>query len=284
MIDQNKVAWILKNADKLTTALPISSIPGFNLLSTQEAKGKMTTGNEAQRMKYLGVEILRKDATKTSTPETGLFRGLRERSDGEGSAVKTIKMILIGNKDRENDLKALNLAVFNVLSIRMLYGDTKELIVFKNNEADQGKAIELLEAALEEFKGENRMVSNDPEIVDIATFEDVPKEFFVAQENKASTVIAGSNSGLGGVYNTNNFQNDDWKKKEDERKKEKDRQEQMRWTPTIIKRIDELPTLKLLNVMKKKVIALATDEPISPLVDPDPDDTFVDEKKTSTAK
>lgn len=244
----------------------------------------MTTGNKAQRMKYLGVEILRKDATKTSTPEIGLFRGLRERSDGEGAAVKTIKMILIGTKDRENDLKALNLAIFNVLSIKMLYGDTKELIVLKNNEADQKKAIELLEAALDEFKGEGRMVSNDPEIIDVATFEDVPKEFFVAQENKAATVVAGSNSGLGGVYNTNNFQTDDWKKKEDERKKEKDRQEQMRWTPTIIKRIDDLPTLKLLNTMKKKVIALATDEPINPLVDPDPDDTFVDGKKTSIAK
>ena len=122
----------------------------------------MTTGNKTQRLKYLGVEMLKTDANKSSKPEVGLFRGLRERSDGQGVDAKVIKMILLGQKDKENDLKALNLDLFNVLSLKMLYGDTKELIVFKANNADQDKAMELLESALKEFQKEKRMVDNDP--------------------------------------------------------------------------------------------------------------------------
>ena len=242
----------------------------------------MTTGNQAQRMKYLGVEMLKKDATKSSKPEVGLFRGLKHRSDGKGAAAKTIKLILIGTKDKENDLKALNLAIFNVLSLKMLYGDTKELIVFKANEADQSKAMELLEVALEEFQKGKRMVDNDPEIVDVTTFEDVPKEFFAPQENTNGVAGVTNNYGYNGMYNTQSYQgNDGWKKKEEERKAEKARQEKMRWTPTIIKRADDLPTLKVLNAMKKKVTALTAGESTEPLVDPDPDDTFVGEKKST---
>ena len=61
--------------------------------------------NQAQRLKYLGVELLKKGAIKSSKPETGLFRGLRERSDGAGDAKKVIRLILVGDKDKENDLK-----------------------------------------------------------------------------------------------------------------------------------------------------------------------------------
>jgi len=236
-----------------------------------------------QRLKYLGVELLRNDATKSSTPEVGLFRGLRDRSDDK----KLIKLILIGTKDKENDLKALNLAVFNVLSLKMMYQDTKELIVFKSSAADQEKAHELLAAALVEFQTEKRMVDNDPEIVDIKTFVDVPEEFFSPQEKKTGV---GNNYGYGGAYGAggnygaaNNYQNDDWKKKQEEREKQKEKEEKMRWTPTLIKRKGELPALKVLNTIKKKVMSITTGEYDVPLVDPDPNDTMgADGKKVNT--
>ena len=243
----------------------------------------MTTGNRAQKLKYLGVEMLKKDAGKSSKPETGLFRGIRERSDGAGEATQVIKMLLIGTKDKENDIKALNLAVFNVLSVKMLYGDTKELIVYKSNKEDQEQAIELLETAMKEFQGDKRMVDNDPEIIDITTFEDVPQEFFSPQEKKTGTA-ANSNYGYGGVYGgACGYQDTDWKKKQEEREKEKERQEKLRWTPTLIKRKGALPSLKILNAVKKKIAAIAAGEYEVDLVDPDPKDTVDDDEKKSTA-
>jgi len=240
--------------------------------------------NRTQRLKYLGIELLKKDATKSSKPEVGLFRGIRERSDGEGTTAKHIKLILIGSKDKENDILGLNTAVYNVLSLKMLYGDTKELVVFKNNNADQEQAMDLLETALEEFQKEDRMVDNDPEIIDISTFEDVPTEFFSPQ-TKTSSVGAGNNYGYtGGVYGGACGYNDtEWQKKEAARKKEKERQEKLRRTPTMIKRKGELPALKVLNAMKKKVAAIAAGEYEFELPDPDPDDTFEDGKKSSGA-
>lgn len=263
---------------------PAYFIPGLGPIPIKEENKQMTTGNSTNRMKYLGVEMLRKDAIKSSKPEVGLFRGLRERSDGKGVDAKNIKLILLGTKGKENDLMALNLAVFNVLSIKMMYSDTKELIVFKNNDVDQGKAIELLEVALEEFQKEKRMVDNDPEIVDIKTFENVPKEFFAPQKNAdvgnnyGYGVGGGMYGGGGGTYQGNN--NSDWKKKQEEREAEKERQEKLRQTPSTIKRTSELPSLKVLNAIKKKVAAIASGEYDNALVDPDPTDT-VEEKKTA---
>jgi len=243
-------------------------------------------GNRTQKLKYLGVEMLKKDATKNSTPEVGLFRGIRERSAGEGTAAQTLKMILIGAKDKENDVRALNLEIFNVLSLKMLYGDTKELVVFKASDADQKEAMDLLEAALKGFQEEKRMVDNDPEIVDIATFEDVPQEFFSPQETKkANTGTQSNNYGYGvGGMGACGYQDTDWKAKQAEREEKKKKEDEMRWTPTLIKRKGALPALKTMNALKKKIAAIAAGEYDVPLVDPDPEDT-VDEdgKKTATA-
>ena len=242
----------------------------------------MTTGNKTQRLKYLGVEMLKSDANKSSKPEVWLFRGLRERSDGEGAAAKVIKMILLGTKDKENDLKALNLDLFNVLSLKMLYGDTKELIVFKSSKEDQDKAMELLSEALKEFQTEQRMVDNDPEIVDIKTFDDVPQEFFSATKTVVGTGGVGKGAGQSyGYAGFCGYQDDSWKEKEAKRKAEKERQDKMRTTHTKIKRKGGLPALKILNAMKKKVAAIASAEYEVELVDPDPEDT-VEEKKSST--
>jgi hypothetical protein len=295
MINNDQVKWILahdrlvRQAMDLTidqTISPTFSIPRFNLMAQQEVMGKMTTGtgNRTQKLKYLGVEMLKKDATKASTPESGLFRGIRERSDGAEDAKQVIKMILIGAKDKENDIKALNLAIFNVLSIKMLYGDTKELVVFKSNEADQTEAMSMLEAAMAEFVAEKRMVDNDPEIIDIKTFEDVPQEFFSPQDKTAGAT--GNNYGYGNHgAGACGHQNDDWKVKQEEREKEKERQEKLRWTPTLIKRKGTLPALKVLNAIKKKVAAIASGEYDAQLKDPDPTDTVdADGKKTQTAK
>ena len=214
----------------------------------------------------------------SSVPETGLFRGFRERSDNSGEAAKVIKLILLGVKDKENDLKALNMAVFNVLSIKLMYGDTKELCVFKQSEADQTAAVEILEEAFAEFQKDKRMVSNDPEIIDVSTMDDVPDEFFSPKKKETKTNTGTThNYGYGCGY-----QNNDWKKKQEEREKQKAKEEKMRWTPFLIKRKGDLPQLKTLNALKKKVVALAAGEYEEAHGDPDPKDTFEEKKTTGT--
>jgi hypothetical protein len=234
----------------------------------------MTSMTTAPRMKYLGVELLRKDATKSSVPDVGLFRGLRERSHEDKEKNKrVISLILIGTKDKPNDLKALNLAVFNVLSMQMMYEDTKELIIFKCSVEDQDKAKEMLSVALEEFQKEDRMVDNDPEIIDISTFDDVPEEFFAPKKETKTTGTGAATGayGYGGNYNTGNS---DWQEKQKEREEQKKKEDKMRWTPTLFKRKGGLPALKILNLIKKKVRAVAAGEYECVLPDPDPNDTM----------
>ncbi|RKX64369.1 MAG: hypothetical protein DRP42_06495 [Tenericutes bacterium] len=169
------------------------------------------------------------------------------------------------------------------MTLKMLYGDTKELIVFKANEADQKKAMELLELSLEEFQKEKRMIDNDPEIVDVKTFDDVPKEFFSEEEKKTGTGSTGDYS-YGNVYGAGcGHTNSTWAEKEAERKKQKDLEDKLRQIPTLIKRgaKDGLPSVKVMNAMKKKVTAITSGDYECDLVDPDPEDTFV-EKKSST--
>lgn len=221
--------------------------------------------NKSERLKYLGVELLRDGATQSSPVESGLFRGIRERASTSDNKT-TLSMILLGKKDRPNDVTLYNMATFNVLSLKMMYGDTKELIVFKKSKEDQEKALELLSAAAQEFQAEKRMVDNDPEIVNVETFLDVPDEFFAGQASASKSAVGPTNTasnyprtsyGQGYNYNQGHNQNSDWQKKEEERKKEKERQEKLRWTPTLIKRKGDLPSIKAMNAIKKKIEMIA---------------------------
>lgn len=240
----------------------------------------MTTRTGSETLKYLGVEMLNKDADKSSIPEVGLFRGLKERSSGEGAKAKSIRLILLGTKDKINDIEALNLDTFNVLSIKTMYGETKELIVFKNNTTDQKLAKDLLTQALKEFREEKRMVDNDPEIIDISTFEDIPSEFFSPNNQQKKTNDGNdmwNRSHQNTRYKSPNVT--DWEKKEAARKALKVKEDKMRQTPTQIRRVGDLPTLKILNLIKKKMNNIDDDEYVIELIDPDPSDTF-DEKKS----
>ena len=237
-----------------------------------------------QKLKYIGVEMIKKDATKSTTPEVGLFRGFRVRSEDKTENPRTITLILLGVKDKENDIVALNTEIYNVLSIKMMYGDTKELIVLKHSNADQDAAKDILEEVVAEFKEQKRMVDNDPEIIDVGTFDDVPEEFFSPKkETKAAgSATTSNNYGYGGVYSHNT--NSDWQKKQAEREAKKKEEEKMRWTPFLFKRKGELPGLKAMNAIKKKISQIGTEEWVETFKDPDPKDSFIDGKKTADAK
>ena len=61
-------------------------------------------------------------------------------------------------------------------------------------------------------------------------------------------------------HRSNWTNNSDWEKKAAERKKREEEEDKMRWTPTLINRKGDCPALKELNILKKKLAAIATRE------------------------
>jgi TfoX/Sxy family transcriptional regulator of competence genes len=228
------------------------------------------------KLKYVGIELMRKDAKSTDTPETGLFRGVRTRSE-EG---KTLSLILTGLKDKPNDIRALNTEVFNVMTLMFVYGDNKEMVVFRNDETDQKQAQELLTGIVEQLKSDELMLKNDPEIVDLEKFEDVPGEFFAPK--KKGTTGTTSTYRAPGTSATAGSQTE-WQKTQAAKKKEEEQQEVQRWTPFMLSRgKKDKPLLKDLNIIKKKVQSLAAGDYERELPDPAPVEKEK-EKKTQVA-
>ena len=237
------------------------------------------------KIKYATVEALKKNATRASTPESGLFKGIKIRSEKKEQEAKVVQFLLLGGSNNVSDLSALNLDdTYNVMSIKMQCGDTKELMVFKANDVDQEKAIETLKSIVRELAADKRMVANDPEIIDVETYADLPAEF--ANKNVAKADIVGANNtnkvyddkyykdggglgglgGLGGVGGCH-YDSDDWQKKQEAKAAEKERQDKMRETPALIQRSGEKPQLKQLNIMKKKVAMILAGEYTTKLPD-----------------
>lgn len=214
--------------------------------------------SDARSVKYVHLEIIEKGATRASDPEAGLFRGMKTRSETKADAEKpeVSQFIMIGEQGKPNDLKTYNLDAYNIMTLQTKYNDTKELIIFKASGEDQGKALEMLGGLMEDLRKEKRMIDNDPEIVDSAKYKEVPVDLMSGKPLPGATK----------TFTPENFHsqsrcgfqhNDDWQKKADERKRLEELESKMRWTPTMIKRKGECPGLKDLNLLRKKVAAIA---------------------------
>lgn len=249
------------------------SLLNKHINATKKTLGKDGGGtmSDKSKIKYAYVEALKKDATRASTPESGLFMSLKIRSEKKGQQAKIVKFLVLSNGvDKKDNLSALNLDdAYNVMSIKMQYGDTKELMVFKANDVDQEKAVETLKTIVRELTAESRMVINDPEIIDIETYTELPAELGDKGKAKTGTVPG---TGAGGAADSSKYyrtgigglgcgyESDDWKKKQEIKAAEKKQQDEMRETPTMIQRDGEKPQLKQLNLMKKKVAMILAGE------------------------
>lgn len=226
--------------------------------------------SDSVRVKFAHVEILRTGAGRQAEPLEGLFLGLKTRTDVVKNKNVASKFIMLGNKEKKNDLRTLNLDSYNILSLTMKYAGTKELIVFKADDIDQTKAIETLAGLVEELRKDKRMARSDPELVDIETYNEVPGD--LAKSTGAKTTLVGDNydyTGANTGFGRCGYNNENWKVKQEARKKEEERQDKLRWTPTTIKREGEKPALKMLNLMKKKISQIASGDYEYELPDPE---------------
>ena len=194
------------------------------------------------------------------------------RSNGDQDEPKLISFLLIEKATETDSIQGFNLDVFNILSISSRYDDTKELIVYKASETDQKVAAKTLEGFFDRLVEDDRMVKNDPEMIDVKSYTNIPGEI---KKQGSIYQIKNAYDSLG--YNTNNTS--DWQKKRDEKEKEEKRQEALRKVPTVFKRRGETPGIKSLNLMKKKILAISAGEYESNILPAEEEDDELEQEK-----
>ena len=125
----------------------------------------------------------------------GLFKGIVEK-DGD-------KFILLhGLKDSTN---VLNLKYYNIMMVEELEDDYKNMMYLNAEESDQKMAMEAVEKIYASLLAGGRGLANDPRILDISKFSDVPKEYVEGKPLEKSTTSTSSttNSGVGTFANPN---------------------------------------------------------------------------------
>ena len=200
------------------------------------------------KIKFVAVELLKKGVSSATSVEYGLLKGIKIRSDGDTDKPEVTSFVLI--EKQENSIHAFNLANFNILSIGSRCDNVKELVIYKSHEADQKKAVLLLTNFFEQLVKDKRTIKNDPELIDVDTYQHLPGGI----KKPKSLYPTNNNSGS---CNTRNNSTDDWQKKKEEKEKEEARQEELRKIPTMLERDGEIPGVKALNLMKKKVTMIA---------------------------
>ena len=223
------------------------------------------------KIKFIAVELLKKGSTTAASVEYGLFKGIKMRSNGDQDVPKIISFLLIEKATETDSIQGFNLDVFNILSINSRYDDTKELIVYKASETDQKIAVKTLEGFFDRLLKDERMVKNDPEMIDVKSYTNIPGEI---KKQEPVYPIKNAYGALG--YNSNTS---DWQKKRDEREKEEKRQEALRKVPTVFKRKGETPGIKSLNLMKKKILAISEGEYESAILPAEEEDDELKQEK-----
>ncbi len=225
------------------------------------------------KIKFVTVELLKKGCSNVVSVEYGLFKGLKVRSDGDAGSPKYITFLLI-EKQEESSILAFNLNNFNILSIGSRRDNVKELSIYKSHSVDQKTAVKSLQDFLDDLVKDKRMVKNDPEIIDVESYTNLPG---------AIKKTYPQNSVYNNAYNDNHNDNTnkptEWEKKRKEKQEEEDRQEELRKTPTVFRRKGEAPGVKALNLMKKKILMISAGEYESDIVI-DKEDGEDEEKNT----
>ena len=232
-------------------------------LKTKEAVMPELNKSSNEDIKYVHMELMKVDATRTDEPKAGLFRGIKHRAEGAGENRKETKFIILGDQSKPSDVQSYHLDRFNIMSITLKYADTTELVVFKADSFDQKQALDVVGAVVEELRSAGWMVDNDPEIVDITKYKEVPTDVGGSTAKPTAVKpVSGVGSGsdpYSGIYSGRcAFNNETWREQQEARKKREEMEKKMRWTPTRIAREGELPELKMLNLMKKKITQIAS--------------------------
>ena len=152
------------------------------------------TTQEACKTNYVYLEmILNKDLKYDVV--SGLFKGVIEKNGD--------KFILLhGLKDSTN---VLNLKFYNIMTIEELEDDYKNMTYLTAEDVDQNLAVELVEKIYSNLLSAGIGLENDPRILDVKKFSNVPKEYTEGKpiEKPAHTTTTTPTTGVGSFVNPN---------------------------------------------------------------------------------
>ncbi len=162
------------------------------------------TTQEACKTKYVYLEmILAKDSSKYDVV-SGLFKGIYEKGGDK-------YILLHGLRESTN---VLNTKFYNIMMIEELADDYKNMAYMNSEETDQKDAMEMVEELYASLMLAGFGLENDPKILDISKFQEVPKEYIEGKQLEKTAVTSTTTStgvgsfaapgnrfvGAGGVY------------------------------------------------------------------------------------
>ena len=139
-----------------------------------------------ENIEYVAIEIIDKEAQLQSCEVvSGLFEGLAIL---ENDNVKQLFVLMSGPKDA---VDVYSLKYYNIMTLVILGKDVKSMTYFTLDTEYQEVALETLKTIVIKMRAENRMVKNDPDIIDISTFKNIPD--YVRKSQKTTSKIQDSN-------------------------------------------------------------------------------------------
>lgn len=152
---------------------------------------KNNTTQTACKTNYVYLEMILNKESKYDVV-AGLFKGIIEKDND--------KFILLhGLKDSTN---VLNLKFYNVMMIEELETDYKNMIYLNSEDSDQKIALEEIQNLYEKMILAKMGVENDPRILDVNKFINVPKEYLEGKSiEKGAVTHTTQTNGVGSFVN-----------------------------------------------------------------------------------
>ena len=147
-----------------------------------------TAANSAGKCKtnYVFLEMVLNKDTKYDVI-AGLFKGIIEK--------KGQKFILL--QGLKNATNILSVDFYNIMMIEEREGDFKNLTYFTAEKIDQDIAEEMIAKLYENMLAGGMGLHNDPKIIDIDKYTEVPKDYLDGKPLQTGTATAGKASGVG---------------------------------------------------------------------------------------
>lgn len=107
-------------------------------------------------IKYVGIEVIKKDGTGKEDITSGLFLGIWDNLDNKEEKQRFLVVM-----DSKTTVRLFNTQFYNVLTFKVLDDETEYLTVFKKDKSDQTAAIEMLDGFVDVFRSANKLMATD---------------------------------------------------------------------------------------------------------------------------
>jgi len=123
------------------------------------------------QIKYIGIEVIKKDGTGKDDITSGFFLGVWDNWN------RKEKQNFIVIMDSKTTVRLFNTQFYNVLALKILDNETEYLTVFKKELEDQESAIKMLNGFVELFRTDNKLMTTDAtgQLIDPNEYFNYPK-------------------------------------------------------------------------------------------------------------